>query len=366
MGRNLPWRSSLVLLFIYSSLAAQDNFLSADYGEMHTEVSFLFTHKFKAESFPLEEEELMKPYLQNYTSNWGKTYLSSLTDRSVPFRYTLSYSIWKSDLPVDLIYLPLIESAWNPRSISASGAQGLWQFMENSIPEFFVLDRWRDDRRDIFLSTEAAVAKIQYNLNRVNQNWLLALAGYNCGINLISRNLELVDRPTYWGLRNENLIPEQTRDYIPRFLAVNHILHRKVQYGLELNWEKSPVWRQVPLEANIFLPALAQELNIQRETLFLINAELNEWVSPPDDPFYRLKVPNTAEITLERLISEKPFTDNILSGNVPQPVLTLYEVQEGDSLWDIAENFSCTVGKIKELNGLESSEIHPGMLLFLP
>jgi len=366
MGRNIPWRSTLVLLFLFSSLNAQENFLSVRRSDYDSDVSYLFTSKFKAESFPLEEEELMEPYLMDYSSNWGKSYLSGLTDRSVPFRYILSYRLWEAGLPLDLIYLPLIESAWNPRSISSSGAQGLWQFMENSIPEDFVIDRWRDDRRDIFLSTEAAISKLQYNLNRVDQDWLLALAGYNCGINHISRSLELVDQPEYWVLREKELIPEQTRDYIPRFLAANNILHRKVQYGIERNWEKSPLWQSVPLEDNIFLPVLAQDLNLPTETLFLINAELNEWVTPPEDPLYRVKVPYSAEITRERLISEEPFTDNEWNGDALQPLLNLYNVQEGDSLWDIAASYSCTVGQILEINGLESPEIHPGMLLFLP
>lgn len=367
MGRNILGRSSLVLLWIIPfSLFSQELFLSLNEGIQYRESSYLFTDKYKAEDFPMDHLDIVNEYLIEFNSNWGKKYLYSLEIRSRLFRYTLSYKIYDAQLPLDLINLPLIESAWNPRSQSVSGAQGLWQFMLNSTPEYFVIDRWRDDRRDIFLSTDAAVSKMQYNLDRVKGNWLLALAGYNCGINLISRSLTEVEEQSYWALREENFLPAQTEAYIPRFLVVNHLLHRKVQYGIDLNWKKSPYLVEIPLDSNIFLPAMAEELNIEFDELYQLNAELNEWISPPADSTYRLKLPYSGRIGSENLISAIPLTDNKLSDSNLTPVITLYEVEEGDSLWSIAEFFSCSIAQIMEINGLENSEIHPGMLLFLP
>lgn len=367
MGRYLFGRSALIFLWILPfSLFSQEIFFPVNLENQYQESSYLFTDEYKAEDFPIQRLDIVEDYLQDFSSNWGKSYLSTLDRRSKPFRYTLSYKIFQSGLPLDLINLPLIESAWNPRSRSVSGAQGLWQFMLNSIPKHFVVDRWRDDRRDILLSTDAAISKLQYNLNRVNGDWLLALAGYNCGINLISRSMDKNVDQNYWTLREKGILPEQTRDYIPRFLVVNHLLHRKIRYGIEIDWSKSPCIIEVPLNSNVFLPAMAETLAMDFETLYQLNAELNEWINPPGDSSYRMKLLYYGGIKPEYLISEEPLTDNMDIDINMTPVITLYKVEEGDSLWSIAQLYSCSVSQIKEINGLEDSEIHPGMLLFLP
>jgi len=338
------------------------------------QIPYLFTSNEKHEDFiPSENQERTKAYIEQYSSNWALNYLQEVDSRSLPFRFNISFMLWKEQLPMDLQNLPVIESAWDPYSLSSSGALGLWQFMNNSIPDYFVQDRWREDRRDFILSTEAAISKFKFNYQKTD-NWILAIAGYNCGINLITRSLGESTGDDYWSLRNEGFLPEQTIHYVPRLLAVNHILHRKVRYQIELNWEKSPYWLSLPQKDALFLPALADQLKMDYQLLRLANAELNELITPQDQ-HYRIKIPsNKVSLYLNKPLEndglfnrDSSFAENLERGNSFPRVMILYKVSKGETLWGIAEELGCSISEIKQINGIsEDLKLEEGMLLFVP
>ncbi|MDA3850159.1 MAG: transglycosylase SLT domain-containing protein [Spirochaetaceae bacterium] len=336
---------------------------------------FLFTQENKSDSFPLEKLDILQSYINSYNNNWGLGFLSRTNQASIPYRFNTSYILWKNHLPQGLMDLPIIESAWDPRSLSSSGALGIWQFMENSIPSSFVQDRWRDDRMDLILSSQAAASKFIYNLQRSQNNWLLALAGYNCGINHITRSLQEHPDSDYWNLRELGILPNQTEEYIPRFLAVHYINQRKVRYAMSIHWDKSPQWVAFPLKENFFLPALADGINMDLQEILLGNRELWEWITPPEDRYYKIKIPQEKIMEyfdyLENfkeqwVINPQGLTDNA-NRDFPRDTQRYYIVKDGEDLWEITEQLQISLQSFMEINHLtENTPIFTGMVLFLP
>lgn len=370
MGRYLSRRSALGILLFLSAvlLIGQESFVPKI-----SQVEFvpiLFSDE-KEQFFPLPSVPIVEETLERYRTNWARNYLSGIHERSILLRYTVSFPLWEAGLPQELMNLPVIESAWDPRSLSSSGAYGVWQFMENSIPSSFVQDRWRDDRGDIYLSTGAAISKFRFNLEQTEGDWLLALAGYNSGINHITRSLQQASGSDYWALRSEGFLPEQTEEYIPRFLVVNYMLNHKVQNGIPLSWKKSPYWIPLPMEGTLFIPALAEKLDMELEDLLQGNGALKDWLIPLRNPPYMLKIPSDR---IARYSTEKsgviPVTDPADSNNNldkgVQSHLT-YLVKEGDTLWKIATEQHCSPEELQVRNGIsDPRELLPGTLLYLP
>lgn len=157
-----------------------------------------------------------------------------------PFLGFIRRRLEEKALPWELAFLPAVESAFRTRAVSPSAAVGLWQFMMNSIgPYDMAVDRWRDDRRDFWRATEGALEKLKYNYS-VLGDWYLALAAYNCGLGRVTRTIESTGIKDYWELRTKGLLPRETRDYVPRFLAVAHLLGHPGRLRLPLSWE--PPW----------------------------------------------------------------------------------------------------------------------------
>lgn len=370
MGRNLSGRSSLgVLLFLAAfNLCGQESFVPRFSSVEKADILFSDNRQI---FFPLPENKIVNDTLLRYQTNWAREYLSQISKRSNLLRYTISYQLWDAKIPQELMNLPVIESGWDPRSLSSSGAFGIWQFMTNSIPSSFVLDRWRDDRGDIYLSTEAAISKFNFNLDKTEGDWLLALAGYNCGINLITRSLEKSSGSDYWALRDEGFLPKQTEEYIPRFLVVNYLLNHKVTYQIPLSWEKSPYWLAFPAERTLFLPALAETLEMDLEDLLRGNGELKDWLIPLEENSYTIKIPSD-RIELfsnrDRGVIPKTFeADSITNQDEALQSHRLYLVQEGDTLWKIAAEQHCSPEELQVRNGItDPRELLPGMLLYLP
>lgn len=371
MGRNIPGRSALIFLGLLSLLNGQESFVPL-ISSVESPL-FLFTSEEKQEVLVLEEEELLQEYIASYSSNWGRGYLERVLEESHIFRYNIGFQLWEAGIPQDLLSLPVIESGWDPYSLSSSGALGIWQFMNNSIPSSFVQNRWVEDRKGFIQSTEAAISKFNFNLDKTNQDWLLALAGYNCGINHIIRSQNENASLTYWDMRSTDLLPDQTIQYIPRLLAVNHILSRKVRFGLEIDWQRSPYWISLPLSEVHFMPALSDGLEMPLEVLQRANGELNDWLTPEN---YHIKVPHDRlrllldylEEQSKGLIEPSLETDTFNEiFDAGPPVHRIHILEEGETLWQLSQIYSVTLDELEERNPhLNADTLQPGTLLFIP
>ncbi|MCP3669683.1 MAG: transglycosylase SLT domain-containing protein, partial [Gammaproteobacteria bacterium] len=186
--------------------------------------------------FKLEETQKHKRITQQV--NWYKknsSYIKRLQKRSKPYIHFILEQAEKRGLPTELVLLPAVESAFRPFAYSHGKAAGLWQFIP-STGRHFKLEQnwWYDGRRDVVASTNAAFDYLEQLAKRFNGDWKLALAAYNSGASTVSRAIARNKRqgkPTdFWSLK----LPRETRNYIPRLLALTQVINQPEKYGIKL------------------------------------------------------------------------------------------------------------------------------------
>lgn len=162
-------------------------------------------------------------------------YLRQVAERARPYIYHIVEKLSKNKLPLELALLPIVESAYQPTALSPKSAAGLWQFIPDTGNDFELeqSDSY-DERLDITASTEAAIRFLSRLKQHFNGDWLLALAAYNCGQGAvdaaISRNVAEGLPTDFWSLP----LPEETRNYVPRLLALSSIFANPANYHLKL------------------------------------------------------------------------------------------------------------------------------------
>ncbi|QWK20005.1 MAG: lytic transglycosylase domain-containing protein [Hydrogenobacter thermophilus] len=176
-------------------------------------------------NIPIPDREEIKRYISYFLQN--KPYLEKTLQRAEYYLPIIKPIVEKSGLPSELSLLPVIESGFNPLAVSRSGAAGLWQFIPSTARRYGLrVDEHVDERFDVIKSTEAAVRYLK-DLYSMFGNWELALAGYNCGENCVKYRTAGVD---FW--ITKDMLPEETRNYVPAFFAVLLIMRDPVKYGL--------------------------------------------------------------------------------------------------------------------------------------
>lgn len=245
----------------------------------------------------LNDEELslspeVEQYINLYSSPSGIDYIRRSLIAARPYRDFIFEALDTRRMPRELFYLALIESNFNPRAISRSGAVGLWQFMENSVEEWMRIEEWVDERRDFYRSTHAALEKLAHNFT-VLDDWLLAIAAYNAGLGHIQRSIQAADSRDFWVLADSGLLPEQTVDYVPKFLAIAWIAEQAGRYDLTTDWIQPLRWTRVEVPAGTDLFELAPLIDSQLDgrTLHGWNVHLTTPHIPEETGGYLLNVP---------------------------------------------------------------------------
>lgn len=159
--------------------------------------------------------------------------LTKIINRSKHFLHYILTELKKKNLPSELALLPIIESTYRPQAISNKGASGIWQISYVTGKRYGVVDSSKDDRADLYASTQVALKYLEFLYKRFDQDWLLALAAYNAGEGRISqaikRNQSVGKSTNYWDLN----LPSQTQHYVPKLLALSIIFNNPEQFGLE-------------------------------------------------------------------------------------------------------------------------------------
>lgn len=309
-------------------------------------------------SFPFEMNSTIELFIEKYSSVEKLAYLQRALDRAAYFRRHISRAIEEKKLPAELLYLPLVESAYRIDAVSPSGATGLWQFMLNSIePYDITVDQWRDDRRDFWRATEAALEKLKYNYNKTG-NWDLALAAYNYGLNGIQRAIATSGVDNYWELAEKGLIPGETARYLPKFLAISMICSYGGRYGLDLPWEEYPQWKRLELDRSVDLQLLAEESGIDFQLLRLGNGELIYNVTPPADSGYALKIPASYADPVSKALekSDEAFME-----------FYRYSIQTGDTLSEISQHYKVPLSLLYRYNSdLSPRSLRAGQTVIIP
>ena len=323
----------------------------------------------KKEKIPLSIAGCDRPevetFRQHYLTPRGEKQLTDALENAITYRLYVRKSLLEQGLPPELEYLPVVESNYKTHAKSKSGAIGVWQFMENSVKPFLVLNDYVDERYDPWKSTNAALKKLTDNYNYF-KDWPIAIAAYNCGTGAMIRALAKSPEKDFWYMVDHNYLPAQTASYVPKLLAIadlaiNHEyyelnipLHEK-EYDVLYN-EKNALFDYVTVKKAYSINQLAQEMRIAPETLKELNPSFVRGYTHP-----------TLESTIRLPLGTEQTARNALKKLKPMEFPVKYKVVAGDSLWAISRRYGTSVKAICELNGINENDILKiGKILYIP
>lgn len=290
---------------------------------------------------------------ENYFST-RSAYFNRTVERSRPYLYHILSEVEKRNMPSEIALLPFIESAFVTRARSPVGASGLWQFMPATGRHYgLAQNNIYDGRHDIYASTNAALNYLQY-LHNMFGDWSLALAAYNWGEGNVSR---AINRARNQGLEPvyENLnMPNETRNYVPKLLAVRNLVSNPQVFGLSLsNIENKPYFQAINIDDPIDINAITRLANISQAEFEALNPSFKVPVFLPENGQRKLLLPVGAVNAFERNLRSAP-KESLLS----------YDILRSDgatTLSDIADRSGLSVTELRRANGLTSNTIRAGL-----
>jgi membrane-bound lytic murein transglycosylase D len=267
-------------------------------------------------------------------------------------------------LPLDLAYVPLIESAFKPDAVSRARAKGVWQFMAGTAAENGLKRDWYvDERFDPEKATHAAAAYLGTLSRAFEGDWHLALASYNGGPGLVQRAMKRYRIEDFWTLAaKRNSLPRETREYVPMVLAAMVIARNPVQYGFDVAQPPAPDYVKVKVPQPVDLRRIAEWAGSTVVEIQGLNPELRRWTTPiprPGREAYEIRVPTAGAAALEARLAELTPADTA--------ALKWYTVKRGDTLTTIANKLRVNRTDLADANYLSSrSLVTPGQNLVIP
>ena len=284
----------------------------------------------------------------------------------------------KYDLPDELKYVAIIESALNPIAVSRAGAKGMWQFMTKTAKSYGLeINSYVDERFDPFKSSDAA-ARYLKDSYKVFGDWNLAISSYNCGPGNVNKAIRRSGSRDFWAVYD--YLPRETRGYVPAFVGAMYALKYNKEYGLTPNSVPMPVQVDTfEIHKNLHFQQISDLIGITVEELENLNPQYIKDVIPGNSGTYILRLPfnyssafianedsiynhKSAELlNPQTLVSNKPIASpKAITGD-----RVSYKVKSGDNLGKIAARYHVTVNQLKTWNHLKSTNIRVGQTLYI-
>ncbi len=321
---------------------------------------------------------IIKNFINVYTRNRRNQVevMLGLTDYYFPiFEEVLNYY----DLPLELRYLPVVESALNPRAVSRAGATGIWQFMFPTARMYnLTINSLVDERRDPLASTHAA-ARYLKDLYGIYNDWTLVLAAYNCGPGNVNRAIRRAGGSrNYWEIYYH--LPRETRGYVPAFIAATYAMTYYREHNLVPVAKEFPIFTDtISINREVHLMQVAQVLDLPIEMLRDMNPQYRRDIIPAREHTYALRLPVTyASKFIDHQDSIFAFkADHFLSREnltvTPGTARTIsvppgrtavnYTVKQGDNLGFISEWFNVGLSDLRNWNNIRGNIIRTGQRL---
>jgi len=368
--------------------------------------------KTASHDLPLTVNDEVLSFLNFFQTPRGKAIVETGLRRSGRYRDMISRVLKEEGVPQDLIYLAQAESAFQPLALSRAGARGIWQFVPWRGNEYGLKRSWWvDERQDPEKATRAAAQHLR-DLYGLFGDWYLAMAAYNCGPGNVQKGVERTGYADFWELYRRNVLPRETKNYVPIIVALTLIAKDAAHYGVQTELDQPVPTDMVKPGRAIDLRLVAETIDVDTETLRSLNPSLLR-MATPDDPSFELRLPRgtaqkfsaeIADIPPEKWVSWRRHrveagetltslakkyhvtapaiaaanslgrTDVLSPGDkliIPasQPVaetksrLVRYRVRKGDTLGGIADQFSVSPEELRKWNGLKTARVSRGMVL---
>ena len=285
-------------------------------------------------------------------------YVARMTERAERYLHFIVEEVEKRGMPMEIALLPMIESAFNPGAYSGARASGIWQFIPSTGKNFGMQQNWwYDGRRDVITATTGALDYLQ-KLHDEFGDWELALAAYNCGENAVrraqDRNRKL-HRPTDYGSLK---LPRETRNYVPKLLAVKNIVSAPARFGLTLQpIANQPYFAPVVTARHIDVKLAAELADISLDEFIALNPANNRPVILQEN----------ADVLLLPVGKVETFQANLERYNEPLVTWQAYQSKKGERLDKLAELYGLSVEQLRSINGLPPhAKVSTGQALLVP
>ncbi len=328
-------------------------------------------------------ENIIKSFLKNRKKSFGR--LMAISEYYFPM---FEEALAKQNVPLEIKYLAVVESALNPKAVSRMGATGLWQFMYQTGKQYNLkIDSYVDERSDPLKSSDAA-AQYMTNMYAIFGDWDLVLASYNSGPGNVTKAIRRSGgQQNYWNIRKN--LPKETQGYVPAFLATMYIYEYHNEHGIkpERALVKQFATDTIMIKKQMSFKQISDLLDVPVAQLQLLNPSYKLNVVPYyQDQSHYLRLPQEkiavfvsnedkiyAYTQREMDKRERPFqitkaivatdTLNYTQQRITLPKTKYYTVKRGDNLGEIADKYSVTIADIKKWNKLKSNTVARGKSL---
>lgn len=318
--------------------------------------------------------DVTKQFIERY-ANRHRRLISNMLGLSTYYMPMIENALDKYNMPQELKYLPIIESAFNPKAVSRVGAKGLWQFMFKTAKSYGLkANSYIDERFDPLKSTHAAIRYLR-DLYNFFQSWDLAIAAYNCGPGNVKKAIiRSGGKTNFWQIYR--YLPRETRGYIPAFIAANYIMNYYEEHGITPMQPTLPIATDtIHVSKNLHFSQVAELCDIEMEALRAMNPQYIRDIIPGKSETCVLRLPNetiTSMLTLGDTIykhkQEQFFPENQLAQLEKSVKLNdggrsyskRHKVRNGETLSTIARKYGVSVKQIMKANGMRSTRIRAG------
>ena len=332
---------------------------------------------------PMTFNNVVRDHIRMYL-NRMRNRIDVMLTLSEYYQTLFEESLSRYDVPEELKYLTIVESAMNPQATSRVGAAGLWQFMYTTGKNYGLeVNSIIDERRDAYKSSDAA-AHYLHDLYNVFGDWHLAIAAYNCGPGNVNKAIARSGgKHNFWQIYP--YLPRETRGYVPAFIAATYIMNFYPEHGLHPKRAAIPLHTDtVMIERDMFFCHVAKHIGVEMEELRALNPQYRADFIPGSNGSYPLCLPTEKMNDLihhaeaifrdtEDSISRRPAaviatrSDAEVSYSKParkhKGSSSYHKVRRGETLSSIAAKHGTTVSKLKKLNHLRSDRIRYGQRL---
>lgn len=325
---------------------------------------------------PIEINRNVSQWIKFFTER-EKEMTQRYFDRGEALRPHIEAILKENEVPTELYYLAMIESGFVTHAKSHAKAVGVWQFMPGTARNYGLqVNSHVDERHNWIKSTEAAASYLK-DLNNVFGSWYLALAAYNAGEHRIVRSIMKGKTRDFWALAEAGLLPKETLNYVPKFLAAHIVGKNMKRFGFSNVVEEKNAWapfETVSVPSGVRLTDLARVSGVPFDVLKRWNLDLLKGVTPSERSgtvdIYVPKIHQAAfEEKKEEIAklrrhpagrNERVYASSNKSGGQGYEI---YVVRRGDSLSQISRKIGTSVRTLMKINGIRRGRIHPGQRL---
>ena len=310
-------------------------------------------------ALPIQVHDRVLAFLEYFTEGSGRRTMEVGLERVGRYGPMIRRILQEEGVPEALIYLAQTESGFRPRALSRSAAKGMWQFIASRGAEYGLRQNWWiDERADPEKSTRAAARHLR-DLHDTFGDWHLAMAAYNAGPGRVQQAIREAGVDDFWILAEQNLLPPETRNYVPTILAMTLIGGNPSRYGFDVRPANPREVERVPLAQATDLRVIAEALELPLGTVEELNPHVLRAATPPDDNQFELILPiGYSELYAERIA---PLSEGDRL-RFQHHVVTL-----GETLWQLSEQYGVSIFAISDTNRLNDQHmIHAGHSLIIP